>query len=615
MCIALFVLLCMLAAGVAQAGQQGPTTSAVSTVTPDSGTGRETQSQQARLASGQRAKIEGRLRPDGSLVARRVRLRDPARSAKLQGVVTASDPAAGRLTVAAVDVSIATKPNVYRSDGTRAGPGELRVGDIVEIRGLWRNERVYATQISLGAPNDTISPNDVELESVIERWDEESQQLVVLGRTVVVRDTTKIEDERTDVAAPVASAEPQPVNRLKRDEDEQHISPIQIGRWVSFGGRIDSAFTEESNFDLDEAAADRYNRVSSGVQVQAVSNLRPTIEAYAKVGARRSFMLAAPADRNPTPIDYRVYEAYLSFNHVGSSAVAFRFGRQRFRDRRGWLFDEYLDAARLLLTSSGWKLDAAVARGLFSGPEETRRDRDKLHVILVGSRRIARGTISGFLIRRDDHSIENEDPWWLGVSASGRVTSRWRYWSDTAIRRGREDDTRLRAWAVDAGTTYRFRLPGSPSLTLAYAQGSGDRSTSDGVDGNFKQTDLESNSASLDGLKWFAYYGEVFDPELTNLRILTAAAAARPTKGVSIEAVYHQYRQDTLRRSLASNQLLSRGPGVSPDLGREVDIVIAVRRIRRVDLFFIGGVFVPGPGLPEESSPAVLWRPQVRIYF
>jgi hypothetical protein len=48
---------------------------------------------------------------------------------------------------------------------------------------------------------------------------------------------------------------------------------------------------------------------------------------------------------------------------------------------------------------------------------------------------------------------------------------------------------------------YRFELPLRPTLAVLYAMGSGDGDTSDGVDGNVRQTRLNSNTDRYEGLR------------------------------------------------------------------------------------------------------------------
>jgi hypothetical protein len=290
-------------------------------------------------------------------------------------------------------------------------------------------------------------------------------------------------------------------------------------------------------------------------------------------------------------------------------------GRQRFRDSREWFFDDYLDAVRTWVDLSAWHVETAVAHGLFSGPEATRRRRDQRQAIASVARRLDKHTTATmFIIARDDRN-RHERPVWVGGSLSGRATRALKYWGNGGIRRGRAGSIRLRGWAIDAAAAYRLPLPGAPALGAGYAVASGDPSRSDGVDSNFRQTGLHDNNARFHGLKRFAYYGEVFDPELSNLKVLTLDAGMKPHERASIDVVYHRYAQQRLRRTLASNALAATGTGHSPRVGDEVDVIVSVQRFRPLDLSVVTGIFWPGPGIATPSRPARFWRPEVRIFF
>lgn len=139
-------------------------------------------------------------------------------------------------------------------------------------------------------------------------------------------------------------------------------------------------------------------------------------------------------------------------------------------------------------------------------------------------------------------------------------------------------------------------------MSLAYAYASGDTVSGDGRDTAFRQTDLEDNTAKLGGPRRLAYYGELFDPELSNLQVLTVSGGLKPTR-------------TALRRSLPSSAFDDLdGTGLNGVLGHELDAAVTFRA-GRLDLDLGAGVFVAGPGLTTTRRLAFFWRPQVRLYF
>lgn len=165
-----------------------------------------------------------------------------------------------------------------------------------------------------------------------------------------------------------------------------------------------------------------------------------------------------------------------------------------------------------------------------------------------------------------------------------------------------ENGQRFRAWGLDVGSTYRFAdLPFDPNITLSFAQGSGDGNPDDGVNTGFRQTGLQTNEARYIGLSKFKAYGEVLDPELSNLRVMTLGLGARARPGISIDLVYHRYHlkvpASEIRNWALTAQMNILAGAASIDVGQALDLVLGFRGlfdIRRLGLDLRAGVFLPG---------------------
>ena len=176
------------------------------------------------------------------------------------------------------------------------------------------------------------------------------------------------------------------------------------------------------------------------------------------------------------------------------------------------------------------------------------------------------------------------------------------YWTEAAIVKGRDETRRaLQGYGYDIGATYRFLgAPLSPSMTFGYAVGSGDKNPNDTVNNDFRQTGLQSNELKFAGLSEFKRYGEVLDPELSNLRIVTVGVGFRPFRDVSLDFVYHDYHlvawAETLRNSAVTAEM-NQGPVASNDVGSEFDIILGFRNVFNVQRLGIDlrvGKFFPG---------------------
>ena len=191
--------------------------------------------------------------------------------------------------------------------------------------------------------------------------------------------------------------------------------------------------------------------------------------------------------------------------------------------------------------------------------------------------------------------------------------------ADTAVVGGRETfldysgvsdqrsvDSRTRhgvhGWGFDLGATWQTRLPGRLSLTLGYAMGSGDvRSDSPKVDDqksndhSFRQTGLQDNNDRFRGVNSFKYYGELLRPELSNLRIATAALGFRFLKNSSVELIYHSYQQVEAAKFLRKATVRRQPAGRKRGIGHELDLVIGIEEWEHFEIELIAAGFRAGP--------------------
>jgi alginate production protein len=146
-------------------------------------------------------------------------------------------------------------------------------------------------------------------------------------------------------------------------------------------------------------------------------------------------------------------------------------------------------------------------------------------------------------------------------------------------------------------------------VTLGYAFGSGDGNPNDSRNREFRQSGIQANETRFAGIPPFQIYGETFDPELSNLRLLTVGFGFRPAPLVSVDLVYHWYRlhriSDTFRSSALTAEINQVDTRMSKDLGQGLDVVIGVRRLfglRRLGVDLRTGWFFPGKAFLQNDG-------------
>jgi alginate production protein len=311
------------------------------------------------------------------------------------------------------------------------------------------------------------------------------------------------------------------------------------------------------------------------------------------------------ADKHRTSI--LIDQAFMTFKHRPFDLTV---GRKNFEDDRHWLYDTSLDvvmarfsqgvflAEASMSRKDKWDLDLnkSVPRGLI--------DNYMLHMTYRGIEDVK---LSGFAIKRHDRApLKTEGrPLLLGASVVGTPTRDFSYWGHYAQVRGHDElGQKLSGYGYDAGATYRFtNVPLRPNVTLGVAFGSGDSNPNDTTNHTFRQTGLQSNESRFAGVSKFKTYGEALDPELSNLKILTAGIGFQPAQNMTADLVFHSYRlhklgvSEDIRNSPITAQL-NQVPGrESKDVGKELDIVLGFRQlfgIRRLGLDLRMGVLFPG---------------------
>ena len=91
--------------------------------------------------------------------------------------------------------------------------------------------------------------------------------------------------------------------------------------------------------------------------------------------------------------------------------------------------------------------------------------------------------------------------------------------------------------------TWESRLPLKPAFTFGYARGSADSELEPGLDRSFRQTGLQRNKVKYAGVESYRVYGEILDPELSNLEVGTFVVGFPLLRSSSLDFAAHLYRQ------------------------------------------------------------------------
>lgn len=396
------------------------------------------------------------------------------------------------------------------------------------------------------------------------------------------------------------------------DGDDLFGEGYVVGDRAHIGLQQQLAFTDRSNFELDERddtdIDDDDDRRDSSHSLRARLLWRPGARFEAVVDGSARTRHRDLGDGGEVSSRLRLNEAFLVARNVGFG-LDLQVGRQDHDDIREWLFDQNLDGVRLFRDTRRLRLQLSASTTLSGG---SARDRDAFNTIFYVSNQAPRRHLAAYLVDRRFGGGRDEIQTHVGARFFGPLAAGWRGWLELSALDGRRDGRPVRAFGGDLGLTWSSRSPRRWTTTFGFAHGSGDRGGS--YDGRFRQTGLQDNNGRVGGLTAVRYYGEIFDPELTNLQIATIGFGMRPLRRTSVEILAHRYWQDVATRTLGNSDLDRRANGVDRDLGWEVDLVLGLRRYRRWDLELVFGRFEPGPAL-EGGDAAHLANLQVRLRY
>jgi len=204
-----------------------------------------------------------------------------------------------------------------------------------------------------------------------------------------------------------------------------------------------------------------------------------------------------------------------------------------------------------------------------------------------------------YLLNRSMGGTDGLDMSWFGAHAEGEISDQTSFWIQTAYLEGRDEDGNVHGYAFDVGGTHIFDAKYSPSLTVGLALASG---SSDGGAGTYRQTGLQDNSAKFNGEASLKYYGEVFDPELSNMVITTLGFGVRPSNNSSVDLVWHKYLQQDASSQVGDTGLSGDPNGLSRDLGQGLDLVFGMEAESGWTYEGKIGVFKPGAAFSAQDT-------------
>ncbi len=591
----LWLFACALTLGLGQSTEAGPYT---------------------KLKEGDGVEVSGSWTSKGIFAATSVEKLAEARRPKLRGAIEKLDKKDSSFVIFGLKIKVEAK-TLFPARGESAGGLEaLKDGMRLEVTcnvsktGGWTADKIEWNEIKA---SDKIKGTITRLV-----FDSKPPDTIeISGLKILVT-------EETDLYGSARYLESELFGNLTAEEGGTNFPHIRLGEQLLLSGDYRQTTRFENSYTLSDAQEDRYRETEPALRLEAVGNWAPEAQSFLQLRLRKKYTFGTfpyrPTTVESTDFEFQAIQAYLLLRAPQSRRVAVAVGKQRVRDHREWLFDEYLDAVRLYVyETQPVVLEASFLPSLFPLRDKKFRTWDDL---LFRIRYIPDGKNEAnvYMLKRRDSDARNREPVYWGISYYGRPKRFVTGWMQASLLRGTDKQRKQEAYAIDFGATFAATsLSIRPTLTLGYALGSGDKTGGDSISNEFRQTGYEDNSGRFGGFANFQYYGEALNPELANIQILTVGTGFRPHRLVSADAVFHTYRQNQLDPDIQSDLITP--PvlplGLSDDLGWEVNLIVGVQKIwQRFNLAYSFSFFNPGEAFaPLYTKNAVLNRLNVRVEF
>lgn len=506
---------------------------------------------------------------------------------------------------------------VTLSDKTRwrgLRPEEL-LGTRVKVEGYYRGPRKFSAR--------TITRRKQGRDSITGRVDavraaSGGLELDVMRFALFLPDALEVEAqrplaelERIDARAPSRTEALGEIEGTRaRDDDDYIPGTIRLSDSLTLGLLMEAKSSRLDNLNLDSRLdADRSDQELS---LRAELTWRPFDDFYVLGGARQSIRWRDDEEQSRDElVRLPLVELYGYWTDVFGLPVDLQVGLQDFDEPREWLWDENLDAVRAIWKSADTRLELAAATKLHDGSPRA----EATDTFIAYLYRESAGRLLGAYVVDTRTNLNGDD---FPVHMGARMLGEWLpdndIWAELAFVRGYRDDIDIRGWGFDLGTSWSPSFADPWYFNAGYAFGSGDDDPGDGVDHSFRQTGLHDNNDKFGGVTSYKYYGEVLEPELSNMSILTLGFGRRFARRHSIDLAYHEYRQDEPANRLRSSQLDMRPNGLDTDLGRGLDLVFGSRLAEGFDLELVLGTFEPGDAF-DGGDRAYLGSLQLRMRF
>ena len=293
---------------------------------------------------------------------------------------------------------------------------------------------------------------------------------------------------------------------------------------------------------------------------------------------------------------------------VFNTSLSTKIGRMTFRDKQTWWYDNELDALKLFHKETLLSWDLSFAGRLSderanAGDQRVSLEGSKYYIGHLDYHYYYQHHFEAFAMYEDNGQDKNTTGdvidfenrvvayrklSWLGARVYGEFSKRYSYWGNVAYVDGDTQNlgfttnssglpevtsiNNISVSGIGLDFGFLYKAPGY-GLGFSYAYGQGDNGKGSSQD-LFLQPRTSNNKGYMFGATRYRYYGEMLDPQLSNIQILSLYAGIAIYGNVHLEFNYHKYAQNTASTQLRSSNLFIQPNGLDTDIGQGFDVIL-----------------------------------------
>ena len=394
------------------------------------------------------------------------------------------------------------------------------------------------------------------------------------------------------------------------NEDDEIPETFKLGNNLYLGGQFQWRSREEDEFDLNKKIA--RDRLDHSFSARARLRWSPDDDFQAIATVRFSKRWRHDDKNGYSQLSSsRLSETNLWWKNIYGADLDVIVGRQDLDDSREWLYDQDLDGVRLIWSKPSLRAELSVTTTLSNGSP---RDEDSTNLMAYFSNNDLQRHLAAWVIDRRDQIAGDNQPIHFGLRAIGDWIPENQSWAEFSIVKGFRDQVDYDGVGWDLGSTWTPSNLPSLYFTAGWAFGQGDNPTSTSKNEAFLQSGFQDNNGRFGGVTSFRYYGELLDPELSNLSVYTLGVGSLLADKTSLDLVWHSFRQDVAAPSLRNTDLRRKPNGINRSLGTEIDLILGHRYLSSWDLEIVAAWFNPSSAF-SGADDAFLAKIQLRYKF